>query len=42
MTVDQRLAAGAEMDRLDGADDDAVAMSFDDFLDGAIALAASA
>jgi hypothetical protein len=32
----QSLAAAAEVNPFDGADDDPVAMAFDDFLDGAI------
>ena len=36
MPVDQRLAAAAKVYPFDGADDDPVAMAFDDFLDCAI------
>ena len=36
MPVDQSLAAAAKVNPFDGADDDPVAVAFDDFLDGAI------
>src|SRR5258708_28784143 len=36
MPVDQGLAAAAKVNPLDGADDDPVAVAFDDFLNSAI------